>query len=182
MLRLKVVTEEGFDDDTQRFVDAISVTLELEHSLVSLSKWESKWKIPFLDSRNKTDEQVEDYVHMMNSSGGIPREVWVHLSATHFETINDYINDKMSATTIREINQPRNEEIVTAEIIYYWMIALGIPFECQYWHLNRLLTLIKVCNLKNTPKDKKAGGWTREQIASRTALNEQRRREMRSSG
>lgn len=183
MLRLKVVIEEGFDDDTQRFVEAQSVTLELEHSLLSLSKWESKHEVSFLSGKDKTDEQVRDYVHMMNSSGEIPPEVFSYMNAGHFEEINRYINAKMSATTFRIDSQQRNNEIVTAELIYYWMIALGIPFECENWHLNKLLALIKVCNIKNTPKDKqKSTGLTKDVIADRRALNEQRRREMGSSG
>lgn len=183
MLRLKVVIEEGFDDETQRFVDAQSVTLELEHSLLSLSKWESKHEIPFLSDKKMTDEQVMDYVHMMNSSGEIPPEVFSHMNAGHFEEINRYINAKMSATTFRETGQQPNNEIVTAELIYYWMIALDIPFECESWHLNRLTTLIKICNIKNTPKDKQqAAGLSKDVIADRRALNEQRRREMGSSG
>jgi hypothetical protein len=182
VLRLKVVTAEGFDDETQRFVDASSVTLELEHSLLSVSKWESKWEVPFLSTQSKTNDQVVDYVHMMNSSGEIPPEVLVHMRTEHFDAINKYINAKMTATTFREIKQPQNNEIITAELIYYWMIALGIPFECQRWHLNKLLTLIKVCNIKNTPKDKPAGGINKATAADRRALNEQRRRETGSSG
>lgn len=183
MLQFKVVIEEGFDDDTQRFVDAKSVTLELEHSLLSLSKWESKHEISFLGGKKMTDEQVMDYVHMMNSSGEIPPEVFSHMNAGHFEKINEYINAKMSATTFRETGQQGNNEIVTAELIYYWMIALEIPFECERWHLNRLTALIKICNIKNTPKDKQqAASLTRDIIADRRSINEQRRREMGSSG
>lgn len=183
MLRLKVVTAEGFDDDAQKFVDASSVVLELEHSLLSLSKWESKWKVPFLGDQNKTDEQVLDYVCMMNSSGEIPPEVLTHMGPEHFNAVNAYINDKMTATTFRDKRETKNNEIITAELIYYWMIALGIPFECQEWHLNRLLTLIKVCNIKNAPKDKTvASGMTKASASDRRALNEQRRREAGSSG
>ena len=181
MLRLKVVTAEGFDDSSQKFVDASSVVLELEHSLLSLSKWESKWKIPFLGDQPKTDEQVLDYVRMMNSSGEIPPEVLVHMGPEHFNAVNAYINDKMTATTFRDKREQKNNEIITAELIYYWMIALGIPFECQEWHLNRLLTLIKVCNIKNMPKDKQ-GSLSKTTAADRRALNEQRRLELGSSG
>lgn len=184
MLRLKVVTAEGFDDDSQKFVDASSVVLELEHSLLSVSKWESKWEIPFLSDEPKTDEQTRDYVHMMNSSGEIPPEVFMHMNASNFGDINTYINAKMSATTFREIRQPKNNEVVTSELIYYWMISLGIPFECEKWHLNRLIALIKICNIKNASesKDKTDNGMPKTSAAERRAMNEQRRREMGSSG
>jgi hypothetical protein len=182
VLRLKVVTAEGFDDETSTFVDASSVVLELEHSLLSLSKWESKWEVSFLGSQKKTDEQALDYVHLMNSSGEIPPEVLAHMGSEHFDAVNKYINAKMTATTFREVKNQPNNEIITAEVIYYWMIALGIPFECENWHLNRLLTLIKVCNIKNAPKDRQQGGLTKASAADRNALNEQRRRELGSSG
>lgn len=182
MLQLKVVTAEGFDDDAQRFVEIDSVTLELEHSLLSVSKWESKWEVPFLNDTPKTDEQTRDYVHMMTSSGEIPPEVFQHMSAGNFGSINTYINAKMSATTFREVNHPKNNEIVTSELIYYWMIALGIPFECEKWHLSRLIALIKICNVKNSSNDKPAGKAPKTSAAERRAMNDQRRRETGSNG
>lgn len=105
----------------------------------------------------------------------------MHMGPEHFGAVNKYINAKMTAKTFRESKQ-KSDETVTAETIYYWMIALGIPFECQHWHLNRLLALIKVCNIKNAPKDKQSEGMTRASLADRRALNEQRRRETGSSG
>jgi hypothetical protein len=120
---------------------------------------------------------------MMNSSGEIPPEVLARMGTEHFDAVNNYINAKMTATTFRDKREQKNNEIITAELIYYWMIALGIPFECQEWHLNRLLTLVKVCNIKNMPKDKSvASGLTKSTAAERRALNDQRRQETGSSG
>jgi hypothetical protein len=179
VLRLEVVTAEGFDESSNEFVAAETVMLELEHSLVSLSKWESKWEIPFLSSKNKTEEQVLDYVRLMISPGEFTEKAIPRLTNAHFEAINTYINSKMTATTIKERKQPPSREIITSELIYYWMIALGIPFECQHWHLERLLTLIRVCNIKNAQAKKissaEAGRQARE-------LNAQRRQETGSKG
>lgn len=179
MLQLKVTTAEGFNEATNEFVSTGDVVLKLEHSLVSLSKWESKWEIPFLGDKEKTNEQVLDYIMMMFSGDEFPEGVLEHLNATHYKQINDYINAKMTATWFREERHPDNGEIVTSELIYYWMIALGIPFECQYWHLARLLTLIKVCNLKNAPKKKMSRA---DAIQRQRSLNEQRRRELGTKG
>jgi hypothetical protein len=182
MLQLKVVTGEGFDDSTSEFVESSFVILMLEHSLRSLSKWESKWCVPFLGTQTKTTEQVVDYVLMMVVSGEIPPEVLGVMTKDHFDAINAYINAPMTATTFNEPKKPSNKETITAELIYYWMTALGIPFECQDWHLNKLLTLIKVCNIKNAPKDKSHGSLTRQTAMDRRALNEQRRRQLGTSG
>lgn len=179
MLRLNIVTVEGFDEATSQFVETETVVLNLEHSLLSLSKWESKWEIPFLGTNTKTDEQVLDYVRAMFSGEEFPEEVFSKFTPGDFDRINVYINAKMSATFFNEKQEAKSREIITAELIYYWMIALGIPFECQGWHLNRLLTLIKVCNIKNSPQKKmtraEAGAQARE-------LNEQRRKELGSKG
>lgn len=179
MLRLKVVTAEDYDEKANLYIEKSAITLELEHSLVSLSKWESKWEIPFLSSEDKTDEQVADYIRMMLVSGDFPEEVWEHLRKPHYDQINDYINAKMTATTVREHNKQPQQEIVTAELIYYWMIALGIPFECEHWHLARLLMLIKVCNIKNGKPEKKSA---RDVAAERTALNAARKAKLGTKG
>lgn len=179
MLQLTITTEEGFDDEAGEFVSSASVTVKLEHSLVSLSKWESKWEIPFLGSQEKTNEQVLDYVRMMSLSE-FTDGIFEKFTDDHFYSVNKYINAKMTATWFNEKNQAEtSREAVTAELIYYWMIALGIPFECQYWHLNRLLTLIKVCNIKNNPDGNKG---RRESADERRARNELRKKQLGTKG
>jgi hypothetical protein len=179
VLRINVAISEGYDESTERFVAAELTVVELEHSLLSLSKWESKWEIPFLGSQEKTSEQVLDYVRMMDLRGNLTEELLSKFTDANFSQINDYINAPMTATRFNDKQSQRSREVVTAELIYYWMISLGIPFECQEWQLNRLLTLIKVCNLKNAPKKKMSQA---EAAAERQALNEQRRREAGSRG
>jgi hypothetical protein len=179
VLQLKILAAESFDEATSKFVSPVEAVLELEHSLVSLSAWESKWKIPFLGDKPKTNEQVLDYVIMMFSGTEFSEDLLGKLSDENIKEINDYINDKMTATWFREEKHQDSGEIVTAELIYYWMIALGVPFECQHWHLNRLLTLIKVCNIKNAPKKKLSRA---EAIQQQRDLNAQRRRELNTKG
>ncbi|QAY17136.1 hypothetical protein SEA_MADAMATO_18 [Streptomyces phage Madamato] len=180
MLVIEVVLEEGFDEEKQKFVVVKSCVLELEHSLVSLSKWESTFEKPFLSDNEKTPEEVFEYIKMMVVTPNTPPEVFLHLTTKNVETIREYIDSKMTATTFNERNAPkRNRDVITAEIIYHWMIAAGVPFECQYWHLNRLLTLIRVINLKNAPQ-KKMG--RREMLSQRQKLNAQRRQQFGTSG
>lgn len=179
MLQLKIDTAEGYDEVLGKFTKTEYFVLELEHSLRSVSKWEQKWELPFLSSQKKTDEQILDYVRMMYSGDVFPEQVMTALTKEHYDKINEYINAKMTATWFREERQRPNPEVVTNELIYYWMISLGIPFECENWHLNRLLTLIKVCNLKNQPKKKIS---TADAMAQQRALNEQRRKEMGTAG
>ena len=181
MLRITVpLSPEGWDEKKEEFVSAKTQTLNLEHSLVSLSKWESKWCKPFLSNTEKTDEEILDYIKYMTLTQNVDPEVYEHLSQENIKQINDYINAPMTATTFSDDkNRKGNREIITAELIYYWMIALNIPFECQKWHLNRLLTLVRVCNIKNEPPKKMS---KRDIMSRNAALNAARRNQLNSRG
>ena len=180
MLRITIPAAELWDEEKQEFVTTKEQTLQLEHSLVSLSKWESKWNKAFLGKQAKTSEETLDYVRCMTITQNVKPDVYGYLTPENINEINDYIDAPMTATHFSNERQGGvNRETVTSELIYYWMIALNIPFECQKWHLNRLLTLIKVCNIKNTPPKK----MSRQQIMSRNAsLNAARRKQLHSRG
>ena len=181
MLRVVIPGREFFDERTNEFVQTESTVLTLEHSLLSLAKWESKWCKPFLGTTNKTREECVDYIRCMTMNDecvnplvyiGIPKEV--------FDRIDQYIEEPMTATTINDTHTgKRNREKITAEIIYYWMTALEIPFECERWHLNRLLMLIRVSNIKNAPQKKMS---KKDIYAQNKALNEARKRELGTRG
>lgn len=179
MLQIKIDEREFYDEDKNEFVMIPSQTIELEHSLLSLSLWESKWETPFLSDKPMTHEQQIDYIKCMTLTDGVKPEVYQSLTIENINTIFDYIKRKMTATTVNRQNNSRSHEIITAEIIYYWMVALQIPFECQTWHLNRLLMLIDVCSIKNQPP-KKMG--RRAQMSRNTRLNAARRQAMNTKG
>lgn len=179
MLKITVPEMEFYDEDNNEFIMFNEQVLQLEHSLVSISKWESKWHIPFLDGKDKTLEQIIDYVRCMTITQNVKPEVYNRLTEDNLKAINDYIENPMTATTFSDINQRPSREIITSEIIYYWMVSFNIPFECQKWHLNKLLTLIKVCNIKNSPPKK----MSRQEILSRNrALNEARKKNLNTMG
>ena len=179
MLTITVPGDEMFDNSTQEFVTQGDVILELEHSLVSLSKWESKHEKPFLGKADKTTEETLDYVRCMTLTE-VPEEIFLRLSAENFDAVNEYINAKMTATWFSEQpGSPQSSEVITAELIYYWMVSFSIPFECETWHLNRLFTLIRVCSIKQS-KPKK---MSRSEIAARNReLNAQRRAQLGTKG
>ncbi len=180
MLRITVpASNELWDEKNQMFVTAKEQTLQLEHSLVSLSKWESKWCKAFFNS-DKTSDELVDYIKCMTLTQNVPPEVYNRLTAENIREINEYIEAPMTATYFTQEQRSGNSrEVVTSELIYYWMIALNIPFECQKWHINRLLTLIRVCNIKNQPAKK----MSRRDIMSRNAqLNAARRAKLNTRG
>lgn len=184
MLEIVLDDKEYYDEESEEFITKKGGTLQLMHSLVSISKWESFYEIPFLSNEKKTREQVLSYIKMMTLND-VSDEIYSHLKAEDLERINEHINAKASATFFSDDNTKSKtgqaRQIVTSELIYYWMIAQNIPFECQYWHLNRLMTLIKVCSKKNnTDKNSK---MSRQEIAARNReLNAKRRAELNTTG
>jgi len=180
MLQITIPAVELWDERKQEFVTTKEQTLQLEHSLVSLSKWESKWCKPFLTKQEKNFEEILDYIKCMTITQNVDPEVYNYLTNKNIEEINNYINAPMTATYFSDDKTAKpNREQITAELIYYWMIALNIPFACQKWHLNRLLTLIKVCNIKNQPPKK----LSKKEIMSRNAaLNAARRKQLNTKG
>lgn len=180
MLHITVPSVELWDEAKEEFIKTKEQTLQLEHSLVSVSKWEAKWCKVFLSKKEKTYEETIDYIKCMTITQNVDPDVYKYLTKENITQINDYISAPMTATWFSdEKNRPGSNEQVTSELIYYWMISLQIPFECQKWHLNRLLTLIKVCSIKNKPPKK----MSRSDIMRRNAsLNAARRRQLNTSG
>jgi hypothetical protein len=179
MLKITIPSRDMFNEETQEFLHIKEHTIQLEHSLVSVSKWESKWNKPFLSREQKTIEETIDYIRCMTITQNIDPIVYNGLSPENIEMINKYIDAPMTATTFHNNRGPSNNEIVTSEVIYYWMTALNIPMECQKWHLNRLLTLIRVCNVKSSPGKKMS---KREIMQRNASLNAARRAQLHSKG
>lgn len=181
MLQVAIPSHEYYDEAKNEFVVVKGQVLQLEHSLVSISKWESKWNKPFLSKEKKTVEEFLDYVRCMTLTQNVNPMVYKNINDSIANQIMEYIEAPMSATWFNEVKgaPKRSSEVITSELIYYWMVALQIPFECQKWHFNRLMTLIRICNIKNTPKKK----MSKSEILSRNAaLNAARRKSMGSAG
>lgn len=181
MLRLEnVLGEEVYDEESSTFSIRGGITIELEHSLVSVSKWESKYERPFLGEDKMTPEEAFVYIQLMITNGEVPLETIRQFTQDEIDQIQAYIGSKQTATwfTVQK-NQPPSREKITAELIYFWMLAHEIPFECQYWHLNKLITLIRVCNLKKSDKKKRS---PKEIAAHNRQLNAQRRAQYGTNG
>jgi hypothetical protein len=193
MLTLHIHTQEGWDENKQQFIPPFDTTISLEHSLVSLSKWESKWHKPFIENNaksQKTQEEIIDYIKCMTITQNVNPIVYNLLTQENLKEINDYVGDTMTATWFNEYKGKDNKntytpnrETITSELIYYWMIYYDIPFECQKWHLNRLLTLIRICSLKEQQNNGKQSKMSKRDILSQNAaLNKARRARYSSKG
>lgn len=179
MLQITIPDIELWDENNQEFINIKSQTLQLEHSLVSLSKWESKWCKPFLTKDIKTEEETLDYIRCMTITQNVNPDIYTFMPINIREEIKRYIDAPMTATWFNDKGGKSSSEQITSELIYYWMISLQIPFKCEKWHLNRLLTLIKICNIKNQP-NKKMG--KNEIFRQYSALNAARRKQLNTRG
>ena len=181
MLRITVLGEEFFNEETSEIVILGGFNLELEHSLVSLSKWESEFEKPFLVDDEKTPEEIFGYIKAMTLNSDVPPEVWASLTNEHLKTIQEYMNKKSSATWFNEVNKTTgSSRVITSELIYYWLSGFGISFHpVETWHLNRLFTLLKVVSLESQKKKP----MSREQrLAQQRELNMKRRAQYGTSG
>ncbi len=179
MLEIPIPKGKVFNNDTQMFYDVRPCTLNMEHSLISVSKWEAKWHKSFLSAKDKTVEMTIDYIRCMTISKNIDPIVYYALTPEDISKINAYIEDPMTATTFNEPKRPPSRKIVTSEQIYYWMFCYSIPKECEQWHLNRLLTLIHIFELESQPKKKMSRSAILKQNA---ALNDARLAKLRTRG
>jgi hypothetical protein len=183
MLQITIPAVELWDERTQQFINRKEQTLRLEHSLVSLSKWESKWHKSFLDTKELTREESLDYIRCMTITQNVSPETYDCLTADNMKQINDYMGASMTATFFSDDKKtgPRKKGggVITAELIYYWMIAMQIPTEYEKWHLNRLITLIRVCEAKNSPQKKRSSS---EILKNNAALNAARRKQLNTTG
>lgn len=181
MLEIEIPGETIYDDEKEQFVEVSkTVKLTLEHSLISLSKWEAKYERPFLGDKNQSLEETLDYIKFMTVTRNVDDSVYNRLTRENSVAIANYIAASNTATTFGSFDEkPSSREVITSEIIYYWMVALSIPFECEKWHINRLITLIRVINEKNKP-EKKIDRQTL--VARQRELNEARKKKLNTKG
>lgn len=180
MLKILIEGEELFNEEDNTFSETESTIIELEHSLLSLSKWESEFQKPFLVPGQKTAEEVLGYIRAMIISPNVDPDIIFRLSQSNIDEIQKYIDSSQSATIFGTMPERRGSgEVITSELIYYWMVAFNIPFECEKWHLNRLFALVRICNIKNSKPRK----MSRQEIAQRNReLNAKRRAELGTRG
>lgn len=180
MLQIVIPALEYWDEEKERFVSEKEQVLQLEHSLISLSKWESKWCKSFLSTKELSREENMDYIRCMTITKNVSPDTYRRLTNQHIDQINEYIKAPMTATTFREGRGAKGRKrIITAELIYYWMVAFNIPVEFQKWHLNRLLTLIRVCEIENSPKKKQSAN---DILRENAALNAARKAQLKTKG
>ena len=192
MLVIKIPASEYYNNETNEFVDIPEYTLHMEHSLVSISKWEAEFEKPFLDeTTERTTEETLSYIKYMTLEQNIPDVVYKALSTENLKKINAYIEKKMTATWFREDNNKKSSknrgpfrrgEVITSELIYFWMIELNVPVDFQKWHINRLLTLIRVCNEKHKEANGDNKMSKKDVIARNKMLNAQRRARLKTRG
>jgi hypothetical protein len=188
MLKIIVPASEFWDNSKQQFIYTKETTLLLEHSLISISKWEAKYHKPFIGNRStepRTEEETLEYIKCMTINPNVDDLVYYALSDENIEAINEYIKDPMTATKIKDDKGAGSRsQFITSELIYYWMIAFNIPFECEKWHVERLLTLIRVCNAENAKHNgkKKSNGNTRANLDKMAEMNERRKAALHSKG
>lgn len=155
MLLVTVPQGEIYDPKTRMFVYTSETVLRLEHSLVSLSKWESRWKVPFLN-REHPSEMFDDYIRCMTITQNVDPNVYLVITNDIRKRVKAYIEESQTAAVVNEAQRlHQSRQFVTSDLIYYWMTALNIPFEpCQKWHLSRLMMLIKIANVENKSGNK----------------------------
>lgn len=179
MLEITIPDGELYDESSNEFITIKGVVLRLEHSLVSISKWESNWKEPFLSEVPKSIAQTVDYVKCMTINQNIDPMVYEALSNEHINQVNEYIKESRTATTFSDKGNGSRRDVITSELIYWWMAQFNIPMECQKWHLSRLLALIRIASIKNSPQK----SMSRQAVLSQNAaLNAARRKARGSKG
>jgi hypothetical protein len=180
MLKLNIQPVEFFDETSGEFKTHPGLKLTIEHSLYTISKWESRWMKPYLSNKEMSDEELLDYILCMDNTNTLTMDILQTMQQTDLNRIIAYINSNMTATTFNNNgDNGKSREIITSELIYYWMIALQIPLECEHWHLNRLMTLIRICNIKNSPPKKQN---RQTMLANQRELNKQRKMQNNSTG
>jgi len=179
MLKLTTPSRELYDEKNEEFITLKGQTIQLEHSLISISKWESKWNKAFLGKQKKTSEESLDYIRCMIITPNVDENIIHTMDQECVDKVEAYISAPMTATVIGGQKKGANKDVITSEVIYYWMVAHNIPFECQKWHLNRLLTLVSVCNAKNSPPSKMS---KKDLIERNRSLNEARKRQFNHKG